>query len=154
MQNINELTPIGTFENKMLLVKEYEIYYNKLQNYLDKECYKDLIIDNNSDLKIVKEKRADLNKLLDTLKRTRIDTVASITKVYEGQINAMEKAVEEVSKQLSQNIKTYEKLIKPKSDENKPTVYVFTVETLKKNDLKPFKELAKQMNLKCKTKEK
>lgn len=154
MQNINELMPIGTFENRILLVKDYETYVNKLNDYLTKESYKDLIIDNPIDLKLVKEKRTELNKILDKLKRVRIDTVASITEVYEQQIKTMEKSIEAVSKQLSQNIKTYEELIKPKLEENTPTIYEFSVQTLNKNDLKPFKELAKQLNLKSKTKEK
>ena len=53
--NINELEPRGTFENRMLQVKNYEEIYDKLMDYLGKECCKDLIIDNPIDLKFIKE---------------------------------------------------------------------------------------------------
>lgn len=149
--NINELEPRGTFENRMLQVKNYEEIYDKLMDYLGKECCKDLIIDNPIDLKFTKEKRAELNKLLDKLKRTRTDSVNDLVEVYEGQMKAMEKAVEDTSKTLSKNIKAYEESIKPK--EEKPVIYTLCVSSLKKGDLTPIKNLAKELNLKCEIKE-
>lgn len=149
--DINKIEPIGTFENRMLQVKNYESLYDKLLNYLNTECCKDLVIDNPLDLKFIKEKRTELNKLLDKLKRTRIDSVASLVNVYESQMKLMEKAVDDTSKLLSKNIKEYEESIKPK--EEKPVIYTLCVSTLNKKDLTPLKNLAKELNLKCEIKE-
>lgn len=144
-------------KDNYLQVLNYEYLQNALTDFLAKQCYKDLIIDNDVDLKIVKEKRADLNRLVDSIRETRLNTTKALTGLYESQVKALEKQIEQTSKTLSQNIKDYQntKEIEKQVEETstQPKVYTLTIHSFDKKTLKEIEKLAKEKNLKCELKE-
>lgn len=144
-------------KDNYLQVLNYEYLQNALTDFLAKQCYKDLVIDNDVDLKIVKEKRADLNRLVDSIKETRLNTTKALTGLYESQVKALEKQIEQTSKTLSQNIKDYQntKKIEKQVEETstQPKVYTLTIHSFDKKTLKEIEKLAKEKNLKCELKE-
>lgn len=144
-------------KDNYLQVLNYEYLQNALTDFLSKQCYKDLVIDNDVDLKIVKEKRADLNRLVDSIRETRLNTTRALTGLYESQVKALEKQIEQTSKTLSQNIKDYQntKEIEKQVEETstQPKVYTLTIHSFDKKTLKEIEKLAKEKNLKCELKE-
>ena len=150
-----ELDVISKMVDNNLYIENYEELTKSLLDYLDKDCYRDLVILNKSDLKIVKEKRTELNKLLEKLKRTRIDTLAVLTGTFEAQLTALEKSIDFAQKDLGQKVKDYNNSIKVEQPvENTPTIYTLSIYSLDKKVLKELEKLAKEKGLKTEIKEK
>lgn len=150
-----ELDVISKMVDNNLYIENYEELTKSLLDYLDKDCYRDLVILNKSDLKIVKEKRTELNKLLEKLKRTRIDTLAVLTGTFEAQLTALEKSIDFAQKNLGQKVKDYNNSIKVEQPvENTPTIYTLSIYSLDKKVLKELEKLAKEKGLKTEIKEK
>ena len=138
--------------SNLLTIPNYNELLKKLTEYLDNNCFKNLVIVDELDLKDVKKKRTSLNKLLNNVKRTRIDTLKVITGAFEEQLKSIENAIEETSKILSKNIKDYEELRKPKEEDNTPKIYTLSIYSFDKNQLKELKKLAKEQGLKAELK--
>lgn len=150
-----ELDVISKMVDNNLYIENYEELTKSLLDYLDKDCYRDLVILNKSDLKIVKEKRTELNKLLEKLKRTRIDTLAVLTGTFEAQLTALEKSIDFAQKNLGQKVKDYNNSIKVEQPvENTPTIYTLSIYSLDKKVLKELEKIAKEKGLKTEIKEK
>lgn len=150
-----ELDVISKMVDNNLYIENYEELTKSLLDYLDKDCYRDLVILNKSDLKIVKEKRTELNKLLEQIKRTRIDTLAVLTGTFEAQLTALEKSIDFAQKDLGQKVKDYNNSIKIEQPvENTPTIYTLSIYSLDKKVLKELEKLAKEKGLKTEIKEK
>ena len=150
-----ELDVISKMVDNNLYIENYEELTKSLLDYLDKDCYRDLVILNKSDLKIVKEKRTELNKLLEKLKRTRIDTLAVLTGTFEAQLTALEKSIDFAQKDLGQKVKDYNNSIKVEQPvENTPTIYTLSIYSLDKKVLKELEKIAKEKGLKTEIKEK
>lgn len=149
-----ELDVISKMVDNNLYIDNYEELRKSLLDYLDKNCYKDLVILDKSDLKSVKEKRTELNKLLEKLKRTRIDTLAVLTGTFESQLTALEKSIDFAQKNLGQKVKDYNNSIKIEQPVgNTPTIYTLSIYSLDKKVLKELEKIAKEKGLKTEIKE-
>lgn len=149
-----ELDVIPKMIDNNLYIENYEQLTKSLLDYLDKDCYRDLVILNKNDLKIVKEKRTELNKLLEQIKRTRIDTLAVLTGTFEAQLTALEKSIDFAQKDLGQKVKDYNNSIKVEQPvESTPTIYTLSIYSLDKKVLKELEKIAKEKGLKTEIKE-
>lgn len=89
-----------------LHVKNYDATKAKLEAIL--ADYPVFIINNDEDKKSAKNKRAALNGLLDTVKRTRIDGVKGLVGPLEEEVKSLEKMIDERQKAFGDAVKDYE----------------------------------------------
>ena len=151
--DLEELDIKTKLENNLLYIPNYDELSKKLLNYLDTRCFKNLIIRDSLDLKDVKKKRSSLNKLLNSISRTRIDTLKVIKEPFENQLKLLEKAIKETSDILGENIKKFEEENKPKiEEETTPPIYTLCIYSLDKKVLKQIEKIAKENNLKTELK--
>jgi len=110
----NDLLEIKTIvdeENGNLTIKGgYDNALSTLNLIL--ENYKTPLILTDEDKKVAKEKRADLNSLLKTIKNERISCVALYTGRFENEVKALEKLIDARQKEFGKAIEDYESVDK------------------------------------------
>lgn len=95
------------------------------------------------DKKVAKQKRANINKLVDTLKNVRLDTTRSITGTFEEQCKTLEKLFTDLSKEWGEEIKKYEEANEDKKP--KESVVVVTCK-LFESDKETLEKLEKYLS--------
>ena len=101
------------------------------------------IIQDDSELKRVKEFRASCNNCIKAIDRLRIDYVADYTSEFEADCNAVKKIFEDKQKELGVAVKTYEDSKKEVVVERKHKITA-TLKFYDENIIKKIKKFAEQ----------
>ena len=92
--------------NGVFQVSNYDEILANLQDILCTD-YKVFKITNEDEYRELKDKRARLNKVIESIDRRRIDTIEELTKTYEYQCRQLKNIVNERKLELAQEIKIW-----------------------------------------------
>lgn len=110
-----------------------------------------LIIENDSDKKLVKETRTDIRKRIEQLKNGRLSIQRKFMGNLEEQVKTIEKMLTSADNALKEKINDYE----VKNDKVVIKKYDITIKNITKgNDLEKIKKLAEELSLEIAIKEK
>lgn len=92
-------------KNNQLEIPDFETKNKWIDSYLEENPV--FIIQSDSELKECKERRATTNKLLEEIKRFRIDNINDVICLFEEQFKILEKKLDDRQKELGKEIEAY-----------------------------------------------
>lgn len=120
---------------KHTFVLERQDLVEKAINYLESLQHKELIVDSDESYNALYKLRTEVNKQVKIIADTRKQMVMAITGQFVNECKAIEKAGNEISKEITDRLLAY----KPKETE---TIYKMTIKTANRNAFEKVKSYA------------